>query len=180
MQQIIIRHHHPIQTELLAHHRIRGRATRWCKKIRKRNGTRHVLPRDVPIMPSKEECVSGMVPRERTRNVQLTDVQTKPRREEYVSDMVQLDTQQSAAMRGAPILLGNEEYVGDMEPNKLLNLNFAAMKNVQKMFRREESVGGMVPVLHGRYVQLMDVPTKSRREDFVVGMVQSEEVMFAV
>ena len=97
--------------------------------------------------------------------------------------MVHLVSQQSAAMKGAPILLGKEEYVGDMEPIMCVEfLNFAAMKDVPTRSRREGYVVGMVPELRGRYAQLKGVPTNSRREEFVVSMVLSKkkEVYFAV
>ena len=43
--------------------------------------------KDVPIMSSKEDCVSNMEQRKRLAN--MTDVPITSREEEYVEDMVQ-------------------------------------------------------------------------------------------
>ena len=57
-------------------------------------------------------------------------------------------------------------------------LKLAAMKVVPIMYRIEECVTGMV--LRRSCAVIEDVQTKSRREEYVLGMVQSNSVKLAV
>ena len=69
--------------------------------------------RDAPIVPRKEEYVSGMALR--GSSAAMKDVPTKLSMEVYVKGMVQRQRNTSAAMRGVPTRFRKGVYVLDTE-----------------------------------------------------------------
>ena len=72
-------------------------------------------------------------------------------------------------MKDAPIKQGMEEFVSDMVPK----LRFAAMKDAPIKQGREESVQVMVQRLWKGFVDMKVAPNMLRKEEYVLGMVQS-------
>ena len=104
----------------------------------------------------------------------MKDAPIKQRREEYVSDMGQRNI--FAVMKDVKIKQRRGEYAFDMVQR--YSAKRANMKNVPIMSSMEECVSGMV--LTRSCAVIEDVQTKSRREEYVLGMVQSNSVKLAV